>query len=71
MKPRSIFWVGAIFFTIFMSLKYSTLSDKDHKSAIKLAAEEGLDDIVRYLHKHGASIGLEGKCFNLHFSNVF
>jgi ankyrin repeat protein len=58
MKPRLIFWVGAIFFTLFMSLKYSTLSDKDHQSALHLATWYGYKEIVECLLEHGAKVDL-------------
>jgi hypothetical protein len=66
MEPRLIFRVGAIFFTFFMSLKYSTLSDSSQRSAFHLAASGGHKEIVEHLLEHGAKIDLVGRCNIFH-----
>jgi ankyrin repeat protein len=57
-----IFNVCTIFFTLFMSLKYYTLSDSSRGSVLHMAAGEGHKEIVECLLEHGAKVDLLGMC---------
>jgi hypothetical protein len=70
MEPRLIFWVGAIFFTLSIPLKYSTLSDDSQQSALHIAAAKGNAQAIEYLLEHGAKADLQSRCNIFHSFHV-
>jgi ankyrin repeat protein len=65
-----IFSICTIFFTLFMSLKYYTLSDSSQGSALHLAAGKGHKEVVECLLEHGAKVDLQGMCNIFHSFHV-